>query len=808
MSVAWRKVIRDSWRERTRTILVILAIALGIAAFASVLSSWAILTRELDRGYLATNPAAGTFHVDEVTNELVAAVRGMPGVADAQARRALTAKIRTGPASWKTLRLFVVDDFGDVRVSRVVPQEGAWPPAAGEILIERDALRVASAEIGASVMVRTPNGDERSLRVAGTVHDPGQAQARMENIVYGYVTLETLVLLGEEGYFDRILIAVSGNPLDETHVRAVASEVSRRIEILGAEVYRVDVPQPGKHPHADIMGLLLLIKAGFGLFALVLSGILVINLLTALMAAQVRQIGIMKTIGASRAAIARIYLGQAALLGAAALVVAIPAAVWGTRLLTLSQATLLNFDIDSFAVPLWIWLVVVAAGLLVPLLAAGYPVWRGTGVAVREALADFGVARSAFGTTALDRILARRGGLTRPLLLSIRNSFRRRSRLVLTVITLAVGGVFLMAGLNVRASLVRTLDVLFEGRKSDLSVSLASMVPFEKLERAARSIPGVLRTEGWITTEGSLADAGSLGSESPHGGGLHGAEADRDRFTVIALPPETDLLTMQMVAGRPLRNGDGNAVVVNHSLAANDSRIEVGAMIPMRLGHAPGMWRVVGIAREPLSPAVAYVPLGRVQELGGMEGLVNNLRVVVAEKDPDSIDLVEQQLDRELEREGVRALASSSKADSRYGFDQHMLMIYVFLIVVAAIFGAVGGLGMMTTMSLGVIERRREMGVLRAIGASPRVVWLLLVVEGVAIGMLSWLLAVLAAWPLSRMVGDFLVLRMLRSALDFRFDPLGPAIWLAVSLLISAVASFVPAWRASRRSVREAIAWE
>ena len=64
-------------------------------------------------------------------------------------------------------------------------------------------------------------------------------------------------------------------------------------------------------------------------------------------------------------------------------------------------------------------------------------------------------------------------------------------------------------------------------------------------------------------------------------------------------------------------------------------------------------------------------------------------------------------------------LGSASKADSRFSVDQHMVMIYIFLIVMSGILAGVGGLGLMTTMNLNVLERRREMGVLRAIGASP-----------------------------------------------------------------------------------------
>ena len=112
----------------------------------------------------------------------------------------LTGRIKVGPVEWRNLTLFVVKDFGDIRVSTLKPQQGAWPPAPGEILIERDAVQVARARIGDSVTIKTAGGNERTLRFSGTVKDVGQAQARMENAVYGYINLDTLAQLGEEPY--------------------------------------------------------------------------------------------------------------------------------------------------------------------------------------------------------------------------------------------------------------------------------------------------------------------------------------------------------------------------------------------------------------------------------------------------------------------------------------------------------------------------------------------------------------------------------------------------------------------------------
>jgi len=818
MTTSWRKVIRDFRQEGARTFLVVLAIAIGISGFLAVLSAYAILIRELDRGYLATNPASAVLLTDAIDDRILEAVVANHGVSAAEARRVVTGRIKAGPAQWRNLTLFVVRDYGNIRLGKLQREHGAWPPATGEILIERDAFQVARARIGDTVVVKTARGSERTLRVTGSVHDVGQAQARMENIVYGYITLDTLAQLGEEPYLDQLLILAAGNGHDMEHVRRVAAGVDTWLQSQGHAVRRVDVPRPGKHPHADIMGLLLLAMASFGLVVLLLSGILVVNLLTALMAAQVRQIGMMKAIGGGRWQVARIYFAQALLLGGAAMLVALPVGMAGGRVLCRKLAVLLNFDIASFGVPAWVYLLVAAIGLAVPLLAAAYPVWKGSGVSVRAALADVGTARHTFGTSALDRALSRMSGRSRPILLAMRNSFRRRARFLLTLLTLAAGGLFFMSALNVRASMINTLDQLFASKKYDLAVNLGTMVPFARVERAIRDTPGVERAEGWIAAEGAIPSPGDAPAESHVGSPSHatngmsagngGAAASDRRFAVIALPAATKFVGLNIVEGRGLQPGDTNAMVVNDALATTAPRIKVGNEVNLRAGPAQMPWRIVGRAREPFSPPVAYISRSYVDQLGGHAGMTNSVRLVLAKTDPASIDRVRASLDKNLERQEVRALGTVTKAESRFAFDQHMVMIYVFLIVMSCILAGVGGLGLMTTMSLNVLERRREMGVLRAIGASPSAVWLIVAAEGAVIGVSSWALAALVAWPVSKLLGDSLVMAMFKNGLDFVFEPRGILIWLAVSLLLSLLASFIPAWHAARRPVREAIGYE
>jgi putative ABC transport system permease protein len=796
MTTPWRKTIRDFQQESTRTVLVIAAIAIGMVGFTAVLSTYAVLTREINKGYLASNPASATVETDAIDDSLVNAVLSDHDISDAEPRRAVYGSIKTGPVQWRDLTLFVIEDYGNIRISKLTPDYGAWPPKTGEMLIERDAFHVAGLQIGDTATVRIGPGKEQSLRVSGRVHDVGPAQARMENAVYGYITLDTLPQLGEQPYLDELKILVAENRFDEKHVREVTAHVKKLAEGRGHRVRGVDVPRPGKHPHADLMDGLLLAMASFGLFILAMSGVLVVNLLMAIMAAQVRQIGVMKTIGGTRGQIARIYFTQALLLGIAATVLALPVGLLASRALCQPFAAFLNFDITSFAVPFWVYALAFAVGIVTPLLAAAWPIWKGSAISVREGLAALGVSRSAFGTGIFDRAIATVGGNLRPLLLSIRNNFRRRTRLVLTVLTLAVSGLFFMSALNIRSSMSNTLDRSFALRKYDLQIFLGDMYPSEQIERAIRKTPGVVRAESWFTSGASIPGKGPRESDE---------SLDTLSFPIIALPENSKAIDLEIVEGRNLLRGDVDAIVINTTLA-EESQIKTGTAITLRFKPGLTSWHVVGIAREPFLPPTAYIPQAFIDQR--YPAMRNTICLALEKTDAASMQAVKSALDNNLELEGIRAAGSRSKADFRYGRDQHLRMIYVFLVVISGIIAAVGGLGLATTMSLNVMERRRELGVLRALGASPSVVMGIIVAEGMVIGVMSWILAAAAAWPLSRLAGNFLTFLIFKSRLDSVFEPPALWIWLAFSVLSAAIASFLPARSAAKLTVREALAYE
>jgi putative ABC transport system permease protein len=120
---------------------------------------------------------------------------------------------------------------------------------------------------------------------------------------------------------------------------------------------------------------------------------------------------------------------------------------------------------------------------------------------------------------------------------------------------------------------------------------------------------------------------------------------------------------------------------------------------------------------------------------------------------------------------------------------------------------AVGSMGLSGTLSINVIERRREIGVMRAVGASSRDVGFVFIGEGLMLGLTSWLLAL----PIGLTAGPAFVLS-LGEVIDFpaEYYPATHAvwIWLGIVLVLSIVASWVPARRATRISVNESLAYE
>jgi putative ABC transport system permease protein len=126
----------------------------------------------------------------------------------------------------------------------------------------------------------------------------------------------------------------------------------------------------------------------------------------------------------------------------------------------------------------------------------------------------------------------------------------------------------------------------------------------------------------------------------------------------------------------------------------------------------------------------------------------------------------------------------------------------------AVLLGIVGGLGLAGTMTMNVVERSREIGVMRAIGASDAAILVMFLAEGLLIGLLAWGLGAALSLPVSRLLSDALGQVFVQRPLAFTVSVQGFLLWFIVVFWLAVVGSILPAWRAARTSVREVLAYE
>jgi putative ABC transport system permease protein len=793
LSPRWRKVLRDLWGNKIRTLLVVLSIAVGVFAIGMIAGSRVILLRDVAAAYAASSPSSATLYTAWFDDDLVQVVRHMPGVREAEGRHSIGARLKIGPDEWRPLQLSAIPDYDAIRVNKLRPVSGAWPPPDRELLLERSSLGYVNAKVGDTILIETPDRKQRQIRIAGLAHDLNQIPAFWSGTANGYITLDTLEWLGEPRNYNELNIVVTANNLDKAHIQRIADKVGDKVEKSGRTVYWTLVPEPGRHWSNDNLQAMILLLGVLGLLALLLSGFLVVNTISALLTQQIRQIGIMKAVGARAGQITGMYLGTVLIFGLLALLVAVPLGVFGAYAFAGYTAGLLNFDIENLSISPDVLALEVAAGLAVPLVAALYPVIAGTRITVRAAVSGYGLGKGHYGRSRLDRLIGRIRFLSRPLLLSLRNTFRRKGRLALTLTTLTLGGAIFIGVVCVRDSLLITLDDAFKYWNYDVEVNFNRAYRSAYIEHEALRVPGAVKAESWAFSAARRQRAD--GSESAN-------------IMMIALPAATDMLQPTLLQGRWLLPADENALVINTDLLRDEPDINVNDAIVFKMGDRETTWRVVGLVKGVLAGPYAYANYPYLTNVIGEVGRAGRVQVITAQHDAAFQSSVTKALEAHFEQIGLRVNSTETTATNRARVELQFDIIVVFLMVMAILLAVVGGIGLMGTMSINVLERTREIGVMRAIGAADGTVMRIVVVEGILIGVTSWIVGVILAIPLSMALSNVVGTAFLRAPLSYTFSLSGAALWLIIVVVLAALASILPAWNASRVSVRDVLAYE
>lgn len=795
MSSRWKKVWADFWGNRSRTLLTVLMIAVGTFAVGFNSNMGLYMNQSMDSDFLSAQPSEAQVYAAGLDDDMVAAAASVPGIGAIAGFSTLNARIILANGTFADIQFTAVKDPNTLTVNLLKPMlgEASLPRYGDQEMILDGAAASLGFQPGDILLLELESGKRREIKLSGYMHDVTGFPFNLTNRASAYVTPETLEWLGGSYAYNLLAISVAENPTDQKHVREVAQAVVNRLERAGAIVNFVSVYQPGHHFAYNITQGIFFVLGVLGYLTVLLSAVLIINTVTALMMQQTRQVGIMKATGGGTLQIFGMYLVLITGFGIGALLIAIPLANLAAKFIGGYMADWLNFFPSVYRGYKVTLLQQILVAVVVPLLASVLPIYNSVRITVREALSDFGIggnSKPKVETVNKNSVL-----IPRPMRLSLRNTFRRKTRLGLTLFTLVLAGAVFIGVYNLRSSFGKVIDDVQGYFLSDINVVFSQSQRYEEVAEIAESLSGVDGTEGWLEYPATLiSDVDGAGSQ----------------IAFVAPPSDSTLIKPIMTSGRWLTPADENAIVIGNHLVQRFPDLKIGDVLTIEANGKKSPWHIVGIysITGNVSPPLVYVNYEYLSRLIRQPGQIFSLRVITPTHEEEFQKSVNDQLLALYEARGIQV--SSTQLSAEFITEQKAqtdILVY-FMLVMASLIAIVGGLGLMGTMSINVLERTREIGIMRAIGASNADIQSIVIIEGLSIGLISWAVAILIAVPITSVLTRGVGLAILTAPMPAVYGVTGIFAWLIFTLLLATVASAIPARRASQLTVRDTLAYE
>jgi putative ABC transport system permease protein len=484
--------------------------------------------------------------------------------------------------------------------------------------------------------------------------------------------------------------------------------------------------------------------------------------------------------------------------GLLSMLVAIPLGALGAYGLSSFLLSTFNVTPEPFRISAQALGAQIAICLLAPLLISLIPVLSGASITVREAISTYGLSATAGRLT---RWLAGMQRVSRVIVLMISNTFRNKGRVLLTQLTLVGSGLVFMTVMSTWDSMTYTFnDILFDILRYNVVLQFEEPERIEQVETLTLAQPEVKAVEMWGLSQATIRRAGQPESN------------EDEQANLFGVPLPTQLYGPQMRQGRWLEPDDTFAAVLNQDLA-REAGLAIGDQIILDHNlYGESHWTVVGLLLDPAIPNTVYLSrdmlLRMTHSVGEAETVwIQTVRTDRAGEIEAALALRRLYDERKLDVSPQGIFPRDTATELAEQITQNFSVIIVLLATIAIVMGIVGAISLSGVLSLNVLERTREIGVMRAIGATSRNIATLFVGEGLTLGWLSWLIA----WPLSipasilmtRVLGD-----VLQNEILYKYTPTGALYWLAIVTVLSITASWLPARGATRVSVRESLAYQ
>jgi putative ABC transport system permease protein len=846
-----RATLRTAFAHKGRLALSMLAVILGVAFVTGSL----MLTNALDRTFVdiiegsaqdvqvTKEPAVGTDITTDpgdgapllVSEEVVDQVREVDGVAAAGGTIA-----RNG--------VYLLDSEGEVvgavgppalgvnwdpdpllNVSEII--DGREPQQTNEIAVDDVTFPKIGADIGDQVTVVTPVGEVKTTLV-GTFRF-GETGSLAGATLTAFTSEQAQELLTAPGQWMAVDVAVADGFTDDEVAAGITEAVDDDNLIAKTRAVQVEEQSTALQ---EGLAFFTYVMVGFAGISLFVAAFLIYNTFNMLIAQRGRELALMRAIGATRGQVLRSVLVEAVLMALVAVVLGIMLGY----VLALGLAALfasIGLDLTSgiaITPASMLWAAVV--GFVVTLVAAIVPASRASRIAPVAALREAGTADEGVGRvrTAVGVVLLIASAVIITVGLDNPDTGTRALQTALGSLLLLVAVVTLSPALSVALVAIIAPVVRLLGRTpgklaarnaaraprrlattaSALTIGLALVVAVTIITSSAKAsleqlVDDSFQAELIVTTQtqqpfdtkiadeiGEIDGVEFVISES---GGNARVDGEDQQIVAIGGGPLDSVYSVDAVTGEFGSLTEGKAVVSTD--LADDRGWKIGDKVPVLFPSGEEQtFKIVGNFESNSLISGLVIPLDDYRELGG--AAQDRALLVTLEPDADSESVLEQVEEAAAANPLIEVLDQSEiKEQSAAQLNQLLYLVYAML----ALSVIIAALGVVNTLALSVIERTREIGLLRAVGATRRQIRRAIRWEAVIVALLGAILGIAAGIA----AGTAMQQALAETGIDILDIPVGTLlIILAVSVLIGILAAVLPARRAARLNMLEAIATE
>lgn len=741
-----------------------------------------------------------TFTVANLPSSVLTDLHHAANVETVEVRTQIDANWRLADGRSASLELNGYQSWQTTQLDTFHLTSGRWPGPGEVVMASRDRF-IQSVTPGDRVSIARPTGQIAVLRVVGLAYtveqSPAQAVAYMSTeglrqLVAGSapdnkpspsLTSEILIKMHDQSFNGvEVTYATLTSLLKATHVTVYGSH---RFSTAGQQATQLGI--------TGFLTVLLVLAS----IALLLVCVMILNTVNMLLTEQMKAIGTMKALGGTRWRIIQSYLvsiGLYALVGTALGL--------GLGLLLCSQVTTIvahqaQLDLPPFQVAPWVILVSITVGLLVPVLSALGPLWIGTGIPVRQAMAAYGVSlgkrqhASAWGR--------RVHWVPQTVWLGVRGIFRRPGRATLTLLALTISSAMFLAVQVANESIGTTLFHERNLYNYDMRVGLASNpVVSGHLRSQIQALPDVAQ----ITPSDTRAFVMTSGGE----------------LLIDALPTTRQVYQPHVLSGHWLIS-QGQPSLVLSDIAAQRLHLQLGEDVTFRLEiprAQPIRWKIMGIVHElayASSNASSTVRLGMAfTTLDTFQTLPNlpadgppNIWIFAHDHAPQALQLLRKQVVTIFGQAHLQVDLDTPVLDQAVQPDP-TVTVYALFDTVAILVALVGILSLSNTLAASVLERRTEIGILRSLGATGRRIGVVFWLESLVLVLIAWCIGLVIGLP----GGAVLVAKLndFSGPFDTIFNPGVVVVTLLFVVAVSIISSVGPALSAARLPISETLRYE